>query len=105
MGGLVEQNTPFYTVKTIVSKLLKIDECKNIHEREELLLEHITDFNMRQLLPLLNDLLILKVCDEPVSSNVKFSSLPLHSSHKLTPPQTWWIIGREVKDFISCSRT
>lgn len=61
IGGLIEQNTPFFTVKTLVTKLLQIDTCKNIHEREELLLKHITDPEMRELLPLLNDLLVLKV--------------------------------------------
>lgn len=61
IGGLIEQNTPFFTVKTLVTKLLQIDMCKNIHEREQLLLHHITDPEMRELLPILNDLLVLKV--------------------------------------------
>lgn len=61
IGGLIEQNTPFFTVKTLVTKLLQIDACKNIHEREQLLLKHITDPETRELLPLLNDLLVLKV--------------------------------------------
>lgn len=61
IGGLIEQNTPFFTVKTLVTKLLQIDMCKNIHEREQLLLEHIVDPETRELLPLLNDLLVLKV--------------------------------------------
>ena len=61
IGGLIEQNTPFFTVKTLVAKLLHIDNSKNMHEREQLLLNHITDPEMRELLPLLNDLLVLKV--------------------------------------------
>lgn len=61
IGGLIEQNTPFFTVKTLVTKLLQIDMCKNMHEREQLLLHHICDREMRELLPLLNDLLVLKV--------------------------------------------
>ena len=61
IGGLIEQNTPFFTVKTLVTKLLQIDMCKNIHEREQLLLDHIIDPETRKQLPLLNDLLVLKV--------------------------------------------
>ncbi len=61
IGGLIEQNTPFFTIKTLVTKLLGLDICKNIHEREQVLVELITDPDMRELLPLLNDLLILKV--------------------------------------------
>lgn len=61
MGGLVEQNTPFFTVKTLIARLLELDSCKNIHEREQLILQHITDDEMRKFLPLLNDILVLKV--------------------------------------------
>ena len=61
MGGLVEQNTPFFTVKTLIARLLELDSCKNIHEREQLILQHITDEEMRKFLPLLNDILVLKV--------------------------------------------
>ena len=61
VGGLVEQNTPFFTVKTLITRLLELDSCKNIHDREQLILEHITDETARHLLPLLNDILVLKV--------------------------------------------
>ena len=61
VGGLVEQSTPFFTVKTLIARLLELDTCKNIHDREQLILEHILDENTRQLLPLLNDILVLKV--------------------------------------------
>lgn len=61
IGGLVEQNTPFFTVKTLITRLLGLDNCKNIHEREQLVLEHVTDDELKKLLPLLNDLLVLKV--------------------------------------------
>lgn len=61
VGGLIEQSTPFYTVKTLITRLLELDTCKNIHDREQLILEHILDENTRQLLPLLNDILVLKV--------------------------------------------
>ena len=61
VGGLVEQSTPFFTVKTLITRLLELDTCKNIHDREQLILEHIQDENTRQLLPLLNDILVLKV--------------------------------------------
>ena len=57
----MEQNTPFFTVKTQIARLLELDSCKNIHEREQLILQHVVDEEMRKLLPLLNDLLVLKV--------------------------------------------
>ena len=61
IGGLVEKNTPFFTVKTLITRLLELDSCKNIHEREQLVLQHIVDDDMKQLLPLLNDILVMKV--------------------------------------------
>ena len=61
IGGLVEKNTPFFTVKTLITRLLELDSCKNIHEREQLVLQHITDDDLKQLLPLLNDILVMKV--------------------------------------------
>ena len=61
VGGLVEQNTPFFLVKTLIIRLLELDACKNIHDREQLILDHITDEKMRLVLPLLNDILVLKV--------------------------------------------
>lgn len=62
MGGLAEQNTPFFTVKTLITRLLELDSCKNIHEREQLVLDLVTDEETRKHLPLLNDILVLKVC-------------------------------------------
>ena len=76
IGGLIEQNTPFFTVKTLVTKLLQIDSCKNIHEREQLLLHHISDPEMRKLLPILNDLLVLKVAI-PRHCTVGYELVPL----------------------------
>ena len=61
VGGLDEQSTPFFMVKTLITRLLGLDACKNIHDREQLILKHIQDEKTRQLLPLLNDLLVLKV--------------------------------------------
>lgn len=61
IGGLIEQNTPFFTVKTLLTRLLELDTCVNIHDKEQLILRHITDEEMRKYLPLLNDLLVLKV--------------------------------------------
>lgn len=61
IGGLIEQNTPFFAVKTVITRLLELDSCKNLHDREQLVLQHMTDEKMKQLLPLLNDLLVLKV--------------------------------------------
>lgn len=61
LGGLIEQNTPFFAVKTVITRLLELDSCKNLHDREQLVLQHMTNERMKQLLPLLNDLLVLKV--------------------------------------------
>lgn len=61
IGGLIEQNTPFFTVKTLLTRLLELDTCSNIHDKEQLILDHVTDEEMRKYLPLLNDLLMLKV--------------------------------------------
>jgi len=60
-AGLVEKNTPFHTAKKLLLRLLGIDKCRNLHEREQLLLSHITTDHQLDLLPLLNDLLVLKV--------------------------------------------
>ena len=60
-GGLIEQNTPFFTVKTLLTRLLELDTCSNIHDKEQLILQHIVDDDLRKLLPILNDLLVLKV--------------------------------------------
>ena len=60
-AGLVDRNTPFYIAKTLLLRLLGIDKCKNMHEREQLLLSHVTTDEQLELLPLLNDLLVLKV--------------------------------------------
>ena len=61
IGGLVEQNTPFFTVKILITRLLELDSCKNTHEREQLVLQHVVDEELRRVLPLLNDILVLKV--------------------------------------------
>ena len=61
IGGLIEQNTPFFTVKTLLTRLLELDTCANVHEKEQLILQLITDEDMRNFLPVLNDLLVLKV--------------------------------------------
>ena len=60
-AGLVEKNTPFHIAKTLLLRLLGIDKCRNLHEREQLLLSHVTMDEQLDLLPLLNDLLVLKV--------------------------------------------
>ena len=56
-------------MKTLITRLLELDSCKNIHEREQLVLQHVTDDTMKHLLPLLNDILVLKVF-ESYSFNV-----------------------------------
>ena len=72
VGGLVEQNTPFFTVKTLITRLLEMDNCKNIHEREQLVLQHVVDDSMKLLLPLLNDILVLKVSNDTRYYHVKY---------------------------------
>ena len=62
VAGIVEQNTPFFAVKTLITRLLELDICHNAHEREQRILEHVTDENVRKNLPLINDLLMVKVC-------------------------------------------
>lgn len=57
----MERNTPFHIAKTLLLRLLNIDKCRNLHEREQLLLSHVTTEEQQDLLPLLNDLLVLKV--------------------------------------------
>ena len=62
VAGLIEQNTPFYAVKTLITRLLELDKCHNAHERENLILSHVSkDPNLSNMLPLLNDLLMVKV--------------------------------------------
>ena len=62
VAGLVEQNTPFYAVKTLITRLLELDKCHNAHEREDLILSHVSDHpSLTNMLPLLNDLLMVKV--------------------------------------------
>ena len=61
IGGLIELNTPFFTVKTLITRLLELDMCSNLHDKEQLVLQHVTDDEMKMTLPLLNDLLVLKV--------------------------------------------
>ena len=62
VAGLVEQNTPFFAVKTLITRLLELDKCHNAHEREDLILKHVSkESNLNKMLPLLNDLLMVKV--------------------------------------------
>ena len=79
VGGLVEQSTPFFTVKTLITRLLELDSCKNIHEREQLILHHVTDEEMRNFLPLLNDILVLKVDRHDRGCNVP--KIVVHNLH------------------------
>ena len=62
VAGLVEQNTPFFAVKTLITRLLDLDKCHNAHEREDLILKHVNKkSSLSSMLPLLNDLLMVKV--------------------------------------------
>ena len=85
VGGLVEQSTPFFTVKTLITRLLELDTCKNIHDREQLILDHIQDENTRQLLPLLNDILLLKVAYELCTISCCFYPCPSVSTNSDHP--------------------
>ena len=61
VAGVHEQNNPFYIAKVLISRLLAINKCKNLHEREQQILSSITTPEQEEMLPLLNDLLGLKV--------------------------------------------
>ena len=65
VGTIDEQNTPFHVVKTLLSRLLGIDRTKTIHDREQIILDHVTTDEQHELLPLLNDLLMMKVRTAP----------------------------------------
>lgn len=79
-GGLIEQNTPFFTVKTLLVRLLELDTCTTIHKKEQLLLQHVNDEEMREHLPLLNDLLVVKVL---CNMRLPHYFIVLFSFHKL----------------------
>ena len=62
VAGYVEQNTPFFAVKTLITRLLDLDKCQSAHEREDLILKHVNkELDLSNMLPLLNDLLMVKV--------------------------------------------
>ena len=62
VAGLVEQKTPFFAVKTLITRLLELDKCHNARQREDLILKHINEKSgLSTMLPLLNDLLMVKV--------------------------------------------
>jgi len=49
-------------VKTLITRLLELDKCHNAHEREDLILKHVSkESGLINMLPLLNDLLMVKV--------------------------------------------
>ncbi len=60
-GGLVEQNTSFHTVRTLLSRLLDLDTWKTVHDKEEALLKRIGNEDLMDRLPLLNSILNLNV--------------------------------------------
>ena len=60
-GGLVEKNTPFFMARNLLLKLLEMDKCKTIHDKEEALLKKVTEPTLKERLPLLNGMLNLKV--------------------------------------------
>ena len=62
VAGIIEQNTPFFTVKTLITHLLELDKCHNAHEREDMILSCVNeDSDLSNMLSLLNDLLMVKV--------------------------------------------
>lgn len=50
-------HTPYYVVQTLITNLLELDVCRTASEKEQALLQHITDFKLREKMFLLNDLL------------------------------------------------
>ncbi len=61
MGGLVEKNTPLFAIKTIMRQLLELNKTTSMQEREQKILQRITEESMRLMLPLLNDIFAVKV--------------------------------------------
>ena len=57
-----QQDTPFFAVKTFLTCLLELDKCHNDDDRKHLILKHINEKSgLSSMLPLLNDLLMVKV--------------------------------------------
>lgn len=61
MGGLVEKNTPLFAIKTIMRQLLELNKTTSMQEREQKILQRITEESMRLMIPLLNDIFAVKV--------------------------------------------
>lgn len=62
-AGLMEMNNHFHTVKLLIERLLQLDLCHSLNEREQTILQQFRDeydVSIKEYLPLLNDLLMLK---------------------------------------------
>lgn len=54
---MAHAHTPYHVVKTLIENLLELEACRTASEKENTLMEHITDQKLREKMFLLNDLL------------------------------------------------
>lgn len=56
-ADMAHAHTPYHVVKTLIENLLELEACRTASEKENTLMEHITDQKLREKMFLLNDLL------------------------------------------------
>lgn len=62
-AGLMEMSSHYHTVRVLIERLLQLETCHSLHEREQAILTQFQDAcddDIIEYLPLLNDLLMLK---------------------------------------------
>ncbi|KAI6656437.1 Adenylate cyclase type 10 [Oopsacas minuta] len=62
-AGLMEMSSHYHTVRILIERLLQLETCYSLHEREQAILTQFQDAcddDILEYLPLLNDLLMLK---------------------------------------------
>ena len=62
-AGLMEMGSHYHTVRILIERLLQLETCRSLHEREQAILTQFQDAcddDIIEYLPLLNDLLMLK---------------------------------------------
>ncbi|XP_033119981.1 adenylate cyclase type 10-like [Anneissia japonica] len=60
-----DHNTPYYTVRSLIQMLMEMEGCQSHVEREHILLKHTQNESIREDLCLLNDLLMIKMPNNP----------------------------------------
>jgi adenylate cyclase 10 len=83
IGGLIEQNTPFFTVKTILTRLLELDKCQYVHDKEQVIVQHVMNLETMNYLSLLNELLGLKFPTTSLVSSMNHSERVKNFHHLL----------------------